>query len=88
MAGQVSPLICPWQGVVAGSSAATFDIQCRVLPVVAGFAAQGWGPSLDMRTDDFGPSRSSRSGRTDAGCVLAFLIDSFASELGLLSAVG
>eukprot|EP00959_Pyramimonas_sp_CCMP1952_P044006 919768-Pyramimonas_sp.AAC.1 len=44
LAGQASPKIYPWQGIVAGSSTATFEIKCHMLPVVSNYPGQELGP--------------------------------------------
>ena len=90
MSGQVSRPIFPWQSIVAGSSTATFEIKCHMLPVVSEFDAQGWGPSLDIHIDDIALNHGNILLPQLIGQMrgaLAYLIDRFANELGLLFAM-
>ena len=50
--GKAGPVIAPAPGLIAGSSAATSDIERRVLPGALDYGSSNVGPSLDILIDD------------------------------------
>eukprot|EP00959_Pyramimonas_sp_CCMP1952_P126674 2649399-Pyramimonas_sp.AAC.1 len=53
MEGMASEELEPGQGTVAGSSTATFEIECYRIPSVNEFLELRFGPALAVHIDDF-----------------------------------
>eukprot|EP00959_Pyramimonas_sp_CCMP1952_P133111 2782782-Pyramimonas_sp.AAC.1 len=52
MEGMVSEEVTPGQGIVAGSSTGTFNIQCYCIPTANRFLEPSFGPTIAVHIDD------------------------------------
>eukprot|EP00959_Pyramimonas_sp_CCMP1952_P338799 7095114-Pyramimonas_sp.AAC.1 len=86
MEGMVSEELEPGQGIVAGSSTATFEIKCYCIPTVNRFLELGFAPALAVRIDDFSLNMHDsciHSCVRNTALAMAFLVEQLSSLFNL-----